>query len=254
MPASGTKLAHLDVVERTALFRRRARLACSPRRTGNSGMLHARRLRLQVRLAPQLPGLVADRTHGCWFWLRRTNCLWPTTRALRGGRSEFFASFARSRPTRLASGRRRSDARQCLGSGRGRGIDRCLLLVCVWHRTFGLGRGPQHNGPVDQIDLEPVATVQAKLLAQDGGQRNPPLIVEFKRRHERGFPRLYADAHDSAADVKQLAWLRYCIMLLAWQLAKGRKSAAPMTSIIGLNRSAVGSPTCTIYEQELEIN
>ena len=243
VPASGTKLAHLDVVKRTPLFRRRRHLSSGPIRRGTRqrGMVHVRCLRLQVLLTPQLPGLAAGRTHGCWFRLRRANRSWPAARALWCGRDDFGGSLVLAWSSWLASGRR-SDARQCLGRVRGRGVDR-YRLVLTGRRAFGRGRRPQHNGPIDQIDLEPVATVQSKLLPQGGGQRNPPLIVEFKRRHERGFPRLYADAHDSAADVKQLAWLRYCIMLLAWQLAKGRKSAAHPASMVAPNRSApLGRP------------
>src|SRR4051812_20560076 len=103
--ASRPELAHLDVAERTALVRRRARFASGPIRagTGQRGILHARRLGLQVRLAPQLPGL-ADRTYGRRFGLRRTNRLRPATRALRHRGGKLARSFAFSRPPWLASG------------------------------------------------------------------------------------------------------------------------------------------------------
>ena len=105
--ASRPELAHLDIAKRTALVRRRAhRFASGPIRPGNRqrGIRHARRLGLQVRLAPQLPGLAAERTHGRRFGLRRTNRLRPATRALRRRGGELVGSFAFSRPPRLASG------------------------------------------------------------------------------------------------------------------------------------------------------
>ena len=167
VPASRAKFAHLDVVERTALFRRRARLASGPKRTGarQRGMLHARRLRLQVRLAPQLPGLVAGRTctYGRRFGLWRTRRFWPTTRALRGGRDDCGGSLVLAWASRLAAGRHGIGKRQCLGCLKGRGLDHCPT-ASTWCRPSHLGRRPQHDGPVDQLDVEAVAAVQAKLL------------------------------------------------------------------------------------------
>src|SRR3954465_470491 len=107
MLAARPELAHLDIAKWTAFIRRRARFASGPIRPGSRqrGILHARRLGLQVRLAPQLPGLGADRSpHGRGFGLRGTTRLRPATRALphRGG--ELVGSFAFSRPPWLASG------------------------------------------------------------------------------------------------------------------------------------------------------
>ena len=42
-------------------------------------------------------------------------------------------------------------------------VDHCLLVL-TGRRAFGRGGRPQHDRPVDQVDLEPVAAVQAKLL------------------------------------------------------------------------------------------
>ena len=165
VPASRAKLAHFDVAKRTPLFRRRRHLASGPIRMGTRqrGMVYVRCLRLQVRLTPQLPGLVADRTHRRWFWLRRANRPWPAARALRCGRDDFGGSFVLAWSSWLATGRHGIGKRQCLGRVRGRGVDRCLLVL-TGRRAFGRGGRPQHDRPVDQVDLEPVAAVQAKLL------------------------------------------------------------------------------------------
>ena len=192
VPASRAKLAHLDVAKRTPLFRRRRPLRFWPDKDGDSAAGHGSTLAAcgcRSCLTPQLPGLVADRTHGRWFWLRRANRPWPAARALRCGRDDFGGSFVLAWSSWLATGRHGIGKRQCLGRVRGRGVDRCRLVL-TGRRAFGRGRRPQHDGPVDQIDLEPVATVQAKLLPQGGGQRNPPLIVEFERRHDRGLPEI----------------------------------------------------------------
>ena len=134
----------------------------------------------------------------CRLW--RTTRPWPAARALRGWCDDFGGSFVLAWASWFATRRRGIGKRQCLGRVRGRGVDRRLLLL-TGCRTFSVRRGPQHDGPVHQFDVEPVATVQAKLLPQGGGQRNPPLIVEFERRHDRGLPRLYAGARDNTADV-----------------------------------------------------
>ena len=68
---------------------------------GAAGMLRGHCRRLQVRLAPQLPGLGADRTLERWFGLRHANHLWPATRALRRGGGVALraaASCLRGRP------------------------------------------------------------------------------------------------------------------------------------------------------------
>ena len=131
VPASRAKLAHLDVAKRTPLFRRRRHLASGPIRMGTRqrGMVHVRCLRLQVLLTPQLPGLAAGRTHGCWFRLRRANRPWPAARALRCGRDDFGGSFVLAWSSWLATDRHGIGRRQCLGRVRGRGVDRCRLVL-----------------------------------------------------------------------------------------------------------------------------
>ena len=150
--------------------------------TRQRGILHARRLGLQIGLAPQLPGFAAGRTHGRRFGLRRTNRLRSTTRALRHRGGEFVRSFAFSRPPWLASGRAGLGG-GCLGHVSARVIARLLV---AWHRMADLGGRPQHDRAIDQIGFEPVATVQPKLLANGGWQRNPTVVVELDRRHESG--------------------------------------------------------------------
>ena len=145
----------------------------------------SRDLRLQVLLTPQLPGLAAGRTQRCWFLLRRANRPWPAARALRGGGGVALAgSVACARSSWLAACRRRIGKCQRFGRIRGGRVGR-YLLVLTWRRMFGLGGRPQHEGPLDQLDLEPVAGAQAKSVPKGGGQRQPPLIVELERRHER---------------------------------------------------------------------
>ena len=122
MLAARPKLAYLDIAKRTPLFRRRARLVSGPRKAGTRqrGMLHARPLRLQVRLAPQLPGRVVDRTHRRWLWLRRADRSWPAARALWCGRDDFGGSVVLAWSAGLATGRHGIGKRLCLGRVRGR--------------------------------------------------------------------------------------------------------------------------------------
>ena len=184
--ASRPKLAHLDIAKRTALLELVACLGLGPMRgaAGQRRLILTRRFRLQVLFAPQLPWLASGHRAVNRCRRRRKSRLRPATRALRlGSGGELVGSFTLSRPPRLAPGWRGGLGRECLGHVSGRGIARLLVVRC---RTAGLDGRPQHNRTIDQIGFEPVATVQPKLLANGGWQRNPTVVVELDRRHESG--------------------------------------------------------------------
>ena len=115
-------------------------------------------------------------------------------------------------------------------------------LVFAWPRTAGLAGRPQHDRPVDQFGFEPVATVQAKLSAKDGRQGNPPLVVEFDRRHGWSF-RIAADAKDNSTCVEQLRMLP--ILLRAAPLAIGQRQEicrSPFVDYCPALQRTVGPP------------
>jgi hypothetical protein len=55
--------------------------------------------------------------------------------------------------------------------------------IVARHRMAGLGGRPQHDRTMDQIGFEPIATVQSKLSAKAGRQRNPALVVKLDGWH-----------------------------------------------------------------------
>jgi hypothetical protein len=172
MSSARAKLAHLDVTERTALNEREPTIA-SPFGTalGRRRLVHDRYRGRQVCLLAQDPGLTAYDRLRSGLRLRRDRHLgWSAMLLRRGGRYN-ISNGTLPRPAPLAFGQY--------------GFTGEYSVIPLTSGTLDLAPDNrlQHKSTVGQLGREPVATAQAKGLAQAGGQADPPIIVELHRGH-----------------------------------------------------------------------
>ena len=194
MPASRPQLAYLDIPKWPPLFALIA-TACSGG-LGSAGW-QGNRLRScdrQLCLRPQLP-YTALGNRRSWLRLgdgcelRGDNLARPTRLALRGGQGGLCRAQQQlglrwghrhlPRPPTGPLGHRR---RLRQGGWHRDGNRRLSHLLRPGSGPLPLG-GPQHDGTVDQLGLEPIAALELKGTAKASWQDEPAIIVKFEGRH-----------------------------------------------------------------------